>query len=325
MEIKSNFLNNYSSVFLILQIPVDTNIIADVSITINHVVILTSVLGFVVSVVFVESSIVSNDTSPIASSLESLPVVESLLDSSSVLTGSVSTVRLYLNVMILCVKVSIYFYNYKENEKIQMNIIKNNVNLDEESNKYNIDFESLLKENSDTVAYIKVNNTNIDYTVVRGKDNEYYLKHNFNKKRNIAGWIFSDYRNKFDGTDKNIVIFGHNIHGDSMFEPLKNTLKKEWQDNLENRNITLITEDYIYTYEVFSTYTIPVETYYINTIFDNDEKFSKFLNTIKKRSNYDYNVDVTSSDQILTLSACYKNNKRVVLHAKKIEEKSLKS
>ena len=89
---------------------------------------------------------------------------------------------------------------------------------DEESNnKFNIDFESLKKKNSDTVAYIKVNNTKIDYVVVKGKDNDYYLHHNFNKKWNVAGWVFADYHNKFDESDKNIVIYGHNMKNGSMF------------------------------------------------------------------------------------------------------------
>ena len=78
--------------------------------------------------------------------------------------------------------------------------------------------------------------------VVNGNDNSYYLKHNFNKEYNIAGRIFSDYHNKFDETDKNIVIFGHNTKDGSMFGTLKNVLDKSWQENRDNLEIILITE-----------------------------------------------------------------------------------
>ena len=77
---------------------------------------------------------------------------------------------------------------------------------DEEGNtseKYVIDFGELKKKNPDTVAWIKIENTNIEYPVVKAKDNDYYLNRSFDKKKNSAGWIFMDYRDKADGTDRN--------------------------------------------------------------------------------------------------------------------------
>ena len=199
--------------------------------------------------------------------------------------------------------------------------IKENITIDEEDDSIKIDFKSLKEQNSDVIAYIKVNGTNIDYVVVKGNDNSYYLKHNFNKEYNIAGWIFADYHNKFDETDKNIVIFGHNTKDGSMFGTLKNVLDKSWQENKDNLKITLITEKGQYKYQVFSTYSITPEDYYINTIFNSDDEYSKFINKIKSRSNYDYNVEVDSNDKVLTLSSCIGDGKkRVVLHGKLIKE-----
>ena len=74
--------------------------------------------------------------------------------------------------------------------------------------------------------FLKINNTNINYIVIKGKDNEYYLNHNLNKQKNIAGWIFADYKNKLDGSDKNIVIYGHNIVDKSMFGSIPDMFKK---------------------------------------------------------------------------------------------------
>lgn len=227
---------------------------------------------------------------------------------------------------LLCIG-GIIFSSYKiiswkkdvdSNKTIQHKLKKKIVIVEDE---YKIDFKSLKESNPDTIAYIKVNNTNIDYIVVKGNDNEYYLKHNFEKKWNVAGWIFADYRNKFDGNDKNIIIYGHNTKDGSMFETLRNVLNSDWYRNEENYKVTLVTESGVYYYKVFSTYSIENEDYYITTSFNNDEEFNEFVKKIKSRSNYNYNVAVSGTDNILTLSSCLGDGKkRVVLHAKLIIE-----
>jgi len=187
-----------------------------------------------------------------------------------------------------------------------------------EEKKYIVDFQKLKEQNSDTVGYLKVNNTNVEYVVVKGKDNEFYLNHNFNKEYNVGGWIFADYKNNFDGTDKNIVIYGHNMQDGSMFASLKEILTGEWQNNT-NKQIKLVTEQGTITYQIFSSYTIEAEDYYITTHFQNDEAFKNFINTVSNRTYYNYNVDVNETDNVLTLSTCTGTGKnRIVIHAKQI-------
>ena len=206
-----------------------------------------------------------------------------------------------------------------KNNKIKENI-KKSITISKD-NKLNIDFKALKEKNKDTKAYIKVNNTNIDYIVVQGKDNKYYLTHNFNKEYNIAGWVFIDYRNKLDGTDKNIIIYGHNTKDNSMFDSLKNVLTKEWQTNKDNLFITLVIESKEYKYQVFSTYEIKPESYYITTKFNSDDNYTYFLNKMIERSNYNYKVELDKDDKILTLSSCLgEGQTRVVLHAKLTKE-----
>ncbi len=159
-----------------------------------------------------------------------------------------------------------------------------------------------------------------EYPVVKGTNNSFYLNHCFDKSNNSAGWIFADYRNKFDNTDKNIVIYGHNIRDGSMFGSMLNILNAKWYENEENTNITLYTENEKCIYKVFSVYKIKNEDYYIKTEFKNDNEFEGFIKNLKKRSIKDFNVDVSKDDNILTLSTCANNNKyRVVLHAKKVK------
>ena len=219
-------------------------------------------------------------------------------------------------------KIVIWYMNNQNNKKISDEIAEF-VTVDEtkEDNeeKYVVDFEKLKEKNSDIVAWLKVNGTNIETTVVKTTNNYYYLTHNFNKEYNSAGWIFADYKNKVDGTDKNLVIYGHNMRDDSMFGSLKWVINEDWYNNEDNKYITLITENETQVYEVFSVYRIEKEDYYIQTNFDTEKEFNTFAQTIKKRSKKVFNVDVNKEDNILTLSTCANNNKyRVVLHAKKI-------
>lgn len=216
-------------------------------------------------------------------------------------------------------KIVSYLLDNEENRKIK-NTTKEMVTI--EDGEYKVDFKKLKEQNPDTIAYLKVNNTNIDYVVVRGTDNSYYLKHNFNKEYNISGWIFADYKNKFDGSDKNIVIYGHSTKDGSMFGTLPNALNEKWQTDSNNLVIKLVTEQGESKYQIFSTYEIVPEDYYITTNFNSDNEFSTFINKLLSRSNYDFGVEVTKDDSILTLSTCnISGSMRIVVHAKKIEDK----
>lgn len=195
--------------------------------------------------------------------------------------------------------------------------VDNTENVAQEE-KYKVNFQELKSKNEDTVAWLKVNGTDVEYPIVQGKDNDYYLTYSFDKTYNKAGWPFIDYKNKLDGTDKNIIIYGHNRRDGSMFESLKKILTDEWANNEENRKVVFITEKEKTMYEVFSTYKIEVEDYYLQT---KPEDFENFVNSLKKRSTKDYNVSVGKDDQILTLSTCADNSQyRIVLHAKKITQ-----
>lgn len=191
--------------------------------------------------------------------------------------------------------------------------------IDNKTTVVSVDFEKLKNTNSETVGWIKVNNTKVDYPVVQTSNNDYYLKHSFDKSYNSLGWIFMDYRIKRDETDKNMTIYGHNSKNDAMFGSLKDILKEEWYSNSDNLNVTYIDENGTHTYKVFSIYQIKKETYYTTTYFSSDDEFKNFIDTLKGRSIVDFGVDVGTEDQILTLSTCADNNNyRIVLHAKKI-------
>lgn len=182
-----------------------------------------------------------------------------------------------------------------------------------------VNISALKEKNADTIGWINVNNTNINYPFVQSSDNEYYLTHSFDKTYNEAGWVFLDYRDNKDLSSKNNILYAHSRLDKTMFGTLKKTLKSDWYQNKDNHIIKISTETENTLWQIFSVYDIPDETYYITTDFSSDLEFETFLNNIKGRSLYNFNASLTKDDRILTLSTCYSKSKRAVVHAKLIK------
>lgn len=184
----------------------------------------------------------------------------------------------------------------------------------------NVDFESLLKTNNETVGWINVNNTNINYPFVQGINNTYYLNHSFDKSYNSAGWVFMDYRNNKEMNNKNTILYAHGRIDKTMFGSLYKTQYPAWYQNKSNHIIRISTPSVNMSYQIFSVYKIEEESYYIQTDFTSDDVYLEFLNIIKKRSKYDFNVVLNESDKIITLSTCANDKERYVVHAKLIKK-----
>ena len=183
----------------------------------------------------------------------------------------------------------------------------------------NVDFSNLLEQNSDTVGWIKVEGTKVNYSVVQGDDNDFYLDHSYDKSYNEAGWVFLDYRNDSSFSDKNTIIYAHSRLDKTMFGSLSKTLKPEWYENKDNHIIRISNEKENSLWQIFSVYVIETESYYITTNFNSDEEYLTFLETMKSRSRYDFNANLSASDRIITLSTCYDDDRKTVVHAKLIK------
>lgn len=251
---------------------------------------------------------------------------------------------IFISIIVFClIKIFIWGKDNKDTSKV-INDITNAVNVtlrddddntelvndtnEEETSDYwyyikfpliDVDITELKEKNSDTVGWINVNNTNINYPYVQGKDNNYYLDHSFDKKYNEAGWVFLDYRNDKNLSNKNNILYAHSRLDKTMFGSLSKTLKSNWYNNKDNHIIRLSTETENTMWQIFSVYKIPEETYYITTNFNSDNDYQKFLNTIKERSIHNFSTNLTTEDKILTLSTCYSDTERTVVHAKLIK------
>lgn len=251
---------------------------------------------------------------------------------------------IFISIIVFClIKIFIWGKDNKDTSKV-INDITNAVNVtlrdddnntelvndtnEEETSDYwyyikfpliDVDITELKEKNSDTVGWINVNNTNINYPFVQTKDNSYYLNHSFDKKYNEAGWVFLDYRNSKDLNNKNTILYAHSRLDKTMFGSLSKVLKSSWYNNKDNHIIRLSTDTENTLWQIFSVYKIPEESYYITTNFNSNEEYTKFLNTIKQRSIHNFNTNLDTNDKILTLSTCYSDTERTVVHAKLIK------
>ncbi len=223
------------------------------------------------------------------------------------------------------------------NQKIQKNIMVNNNDENKElvnppQNKksnyyyyaaipfYEVDFSALKKQNEDTVAFIRLNNTNINSPVVQTTDNTFYLDHTFDKSKNNAGWLFMDYRNDVNKLSDNTIIYGHSRLDRTMFGSLRNTLTSYWQSNKDNYVIFLSTLKENMIFQIFAIYSIKSENYYITPNFANNEEKQKWIETMQKRNIAPIKTEVDVNDKFLTLSTCQNNRGgRIVIQAKLIK------
>lgn len=211
-------------------------------------------------------------------------------------------------------------------EQEQKEIINKEEYNPKDNNKYSdvsfisVNFDDLIAKNNETVGWIKVNNTNVNYSILKHTDNEYYLKHDFNKNYNIYGWVFADYRDDFEYFGNNTIVYAHNMTDRSMFGSLVWCLRESWYTNNENQFIKISTPKSNTIWKIFSIYTIKPEVYYLKTYFESPEEHQIFLDVLKGRSIHNFNEDVTPNDKILTLSTCSDDGtKRVVIHAKMVK------
>ncbi|MDZ7835911.1 MAG: class B sortase [Alkalibacterium sp.] len=173
--------------------------------------------------------------------------------------------------------------------------------------------------NSDYVGWIEVAGTRIDYPVVRGQDNEFYLEHDFYKEEHILGSIFMDYRNVGMGMDDHTILYGHYTKTGLMFADLDKYLSEEFTQN----NSTIVFNDPFTdrTYEIFSVHVAPADSEYIRTSFQDDE-LEAYYEKLKASSNFPIESEFQEDQKMLTLISCNYtvDDGRVYVHAYEVTE-----
>ena len=231
-------------------------------------------------------------------------------------------------IIICCLSIICYkFYNYFIDEKLNNEIQsyaptisdvylsedssqsssnevggKNNPNDAEGDNKTISENQEELKSiNNNYEMWIEIPNTKINYPIVQGKDNEYYLKHNFKNESNMSGTIFVDYRNNID-EDKNIIVYGHNMRNGTMFNNITKFKEESFFNN--NNTINIIRNNILYQYEIFSIYVEDESKVSLEIEFTDNDAFVNYALNEASKSMYNKNIIITEEDKIITLVTC---------------------
>lgn len=179
-----------------------------------------------------------------------------------------------------------------------------------------VDFAALKQVNADVMAWIAADDRIIDYPIVQGTDNEYYLTHLFTGSKNKLGTLFVDYRTPGDFSEKSTVIYGHNMKDGSMFASLTQYKDQEYYDG--HPYMQLFTPDGAYRIEFFAGIVADGDYEFIQYDFDGDSDFLAYIETLKSDSTFRSDVSVNANERIVALCTCsYEfNNARYALFGK---------
>lgn len=191
----------------------------------------------------------------------------------------------------------------------------------------NIDLENLVATNENSLGQIVIGDTRINYPIVQGEDNEYYLHHNLEGKESSLGTIYLDSNAKsllnptYELSDVN-VIFGHHMRGGKMFADICNFKNQKYYDD-HKFGLIYTVDGYAYKLDFFGGILVSGEDgakIYHND-FETEEEFNEYVNYIKENSYFESDVDIQYKDKIAALVTCsYENgingNLRYVLFAK---------
>ena len=172
--------------------------------------------------------------------------------------------------------------------------------------------------NDDIVGRLSIIGTSIDYPVVQGVDNEFYLRHDIRGNPSSGGWIFLDYEVDIAGHDQNIVIYGHNMMIGTMFHSLRHYVDYDFLR--EHQIISFSTLYADYEWEIFAFFRTHIDFPYTHINFPNVATWGAMLEQFMQHSMHDTGIIVTPDDRILTLSTCTNQDpdERFVLQARLI-------
>ena len=184
-------------------------------------------------------------------------------------------------------------------------------------NERDINFKELSETNPDTMGWIEIPGTKIDYPVVTTFDNEFYLDHDFFGNKDLRGTIFADIRNNTDWEDPFIVLYGHNNKDGSMFAGIRSFRNESFLS--ENNKIIIYTPDGQLEYRVFAAFVRDDEHLIGTKNFKDPEVMRAYLDEMQNVAEDDPIIDlsdVDETDSILVLSMCSARGvKRFIVHA----------
>ena len=236
-----------------------------------------------------------------------------------------------LVILIACLSyfVFINFRDKKLNQELQENIPNIEIDISEEIDINQEVFDTVIdlqKENADVKGWIKINDTKINYPLLQGIDNDYYLNRNYQKEYSSYGSIFIDSESNLDDVNSNVIIYGHSMKDQEMFQNLLNYANKEYYDS--HKIIEIYTSNEVRKYEIVTVFKSRVFyqdeqnvfRYYYCHDLSSEEKYNDYVNNSKNLELYNTGVDAHFGEQLITLITCEysEDNGRMVVVAKRV-------
>ena len=230
-------------------------------------------------------------------------------------------ILLLLSIFIYCTyNVINYLKNEYKNVKLNSNIqeiaikevIIDNDDKTNDISPIQVDFDKLDDVNNNIQAWIYLNDSNINYPIVQGNDNNYYLSKTVDGDYNPNGTLFIDYRNNKDFSDPNTYIYGHNMKNDTMFGELEKYKKQEYYNN--HKEMYILTRKNQYKLEVFAGYTTEDGSEIYN--FIGNDSNERLVELAMSKSDFSSDVKVDYNDKVVVLSTCsydYENARYVLI------------
>ena len=229
-----------------------------------------------------------------------------------------------LGIFIYCIyNIINYLNNSKKNEKLtkelqnvaikeipQNNKMENNENKSEAP--IEVDFNKLKETNSNIYAWIYMEDSIINYPIVKGNDNSFYLNHSIDGKYNTNGTLFVDCRNTDNFEDMVTYIYGHHMKNNTMFGNLEFFKEQNYYDN--HKEMYLFTKEKNYKLELFAGFTVADGSKIYNYI--DTKSNEEIVQYAKEKSNFKSNIEILHEDKIVVLSTCsydYENARYVLL------------
>lgn len=183
--------------------------------------------------------------------------------------------------------------------------------------------------NRDTVGWVRIPDTNIDYPIQQSADNDYYLRRDAQGNPDNHGCIFADYECHLTSAyelSRNLILYGHTFsdpYYDEGFEDIHQYQNQEFGETHPYIYVSL--QNAVLTYQVFSVGACSVADGYDCIYADpEDTVFQVILDKAMKRSIYDFGIAVGTNDHILTLSTCTGfSQSRLLVVAKLIDARTV--
>lgn len=214
-------------------------------------------------------------------------------------------------VLAVAIGVGVYFFVSSKNKPTSTAPVDETVSetITSEETTVPAEYNDYYTENNDFVGWIKIDGTHVDYPVVQTDNNDYYLNHNFKKKKEGRGAIFMDKDCNAQTLDTNTVIHGHNWLDKTMFSQL--TKYSDFDFYKEHTVIEFNTRTEMHKWKIVSVFITSASKsedngYVFNYVYPHMESinFEGYVNELKTRSMYNTGVDIKEGDKFLTLSTC---------------------